>query len=94
LGKDAKHRSSGACQKKGSTYACRAKEAFAADESSLGGKKESRRKTKSLDAEKGRAYTCRPKETFRANESALGGPKKRWLEISSRNRYQTSGGCW
>jgi hypothetical protein len=60
LGKDAKHGSSGACQKKGSTYACRAKEAFAADESSLGGKKESRRNEKGPSEEKRRTYRRRP----------------------------------
>ena len=70
-------------KKKRSAYTGRPKEAFPVNESSLGGKKESRRKTKSLDAEKGRAYTCRPKETFRANESALGSQKESRLEIAT-----------
>jgi hypothetical protein len=83
LGKDAKHRSSGACQKKGSTYACRAKEAFAADESSLGGKKESRRNEKGPSEEKRRTYSSRPKETFRPDEGAVGSEKKRWREVTT-----------
>jgi len=46
LGKDAKRGSSDARQKKGSIDARREKEAFAVDESSLGGKKEGRRNEK------------------------------------------------
>jgi hypothetical protein len=53
----------------------------------VGGKKKSRRKTKSLKPEKGRAYTCRPKKTFRVNESSLGSQKKSRLEISNCGRY-------
>jgi hypothetical protein len=83
LGKDAKHGSSAACQRKRSTYACRAKEALAADESSLGGKKESRRHEKGPSEEKGRTYSCRPKETFRPDEGALGSEKKRWREVAA-----------
>jgi hypothetical protein len=56
----------------------------------VGGKKKSRRKTKSRESEKGRAYTCRQKETFRANESALGGQKESRREIINRGRYQRS----
>ena len=74
--------------RKRAAYTGRPKEAFPANESSLGGKKESRRKTKSLEPEKGRAYTCRPKETFRANESSLGSQKESRLEISNCGRYQ------
>jgi hypothetical protein len=48
LGKNAKHGGGSTYQKKGSTDASRAKEAFAADESSLGSKKESRRNEKDL----------------------------------------------
>jgi hypothetical protein len=48
LGENAKHGSNSASQKKGSTNGRRTKEAFAADESSLGGKKESRRSEKDL----------------------------------------------
>jgi hypothetical protein len=48
LGKNAKHGGSSASQKKRSTDARRAKEAFAADESSLGSKKEGRRNEKGL----------------------------------------------
>jgi hypothetical protein len=88
LGKNARHCRSSSCQEKRSAHTSRPKEAFPANESALGGKKEGRRKTKSLDAEKGRAYTCRPKETFRANESALGSQKKSWREISNCGRYQ------
>jgi hypothetical protein len=61
----------------------------------LGGKKESRRKTKSFEPEKGRAYSCRPKEAFRTNESALGSQKESRLEISKCGRYQhPADGCW
>src|SRR5205814_1852528 len=64
------------------------KEAFPANESSLGSQKESRRKTKSLEPEKGRAYTGRPKETLRVNESSLGSQKESRFEISNCGRYQ------
>ena len=87
-GEALEHSSSSSCERKRSAYTGRPKEAFPVNESSLGGKKESRRKTKSLDAEKGRAYTCRPKETFRANESALGSQKESRLEISNCSRSQ------
>jgi hypothetical protein len=79
--------SSSARQEKRSAYGCRPKEAFPANESSLGGKKESRRKTKSFEPEKGRAYSCRPKETFRTNEGALGSQKES-RQISNCGRYQ------
>jgi hypothetical protein len=46
LGKNPKHGGGGAYQKNGSTNASRAKETFAADESSLGSKKKSRRNEK------------------------------------------------
>jgi hypothetical protein len=60
----------------------------------LGGKKESRRKTKSVEPEKGRAYTCRAKKTLRANESALGSQKESF-EISNCGRYQHPANvCW
>jgi len=72
LGKDAGHGSSSACQKKGATDARRATEAFAANESSLGGKKESRRNEKGLISEERHTYSCRPKETVRLDEGALG----------------------
>jgi len=83
LGKDAKRGSSSASQKKGSIDACRAKEAFATDESSLGGKKENRRKEKGHSEEKRRTYTCWPKETFRPDESALGSKKKSRREVAA-----------
>jgi hypothetical protein len=85
LGKDARHwRSScSSCPEKRSAHTGGPKEAFPANESSLGGKKESRRKTKSVEGEKGCAYSCRPKETFRAYESALGGEKESRLEIAT-----------
>jgi hypothetical protein len=96
LGTDARHwNTSSSRQEKRSAYACRPKEAFPANESSLGGKKESRRKAKSFEPEKGRAYSCRPKETFRTNESALGSQKESRLEISNRGHYQhPADGCW
>jgi hypothetical protein len=60
----------------------------------LGGKKESRRKTKSFEPEKGRAYACRPEETFRIDEGALGSQKES-RQISNCGRYQHPvGGCW
>jgi hypothetical protein len=91
LGKDAKHWRSSACQKKRSTDARRAKEAFAADESSLGGKKESRRSEKGLGSEKRHTYTCRPKETLRVDEGALGSEKKGRLEIATAIEPSS---CW
>jgi hypothetical protein len=48
LGKNPKHGGGGAYQKNGSTNASRAKETFAADESSLGSKKKSRRNEKAI----------------------------------------------
>jgi hypothetical protein len=88
LGKDARYwrssfvtsaegTSGGSCRQKRSAHTGGSKEAFTADESSLGGKKESRRKRKILWAEEGSAYTCRPKKTLPADESALGGQKER-----------------
>jgi hypothetical protein len=87
LGKDARHGRSSSCREKRSAHTGRPKEAFSANEGSLGGKKESRRKTKNLETEKGCTYTCRSKKAFRANESAVGSQKKR-CEISNRCRYQ------
>ena len=60
MGKDAKRGSSDARQKKGSIDARREKEAFAVDESSLGGKKEGRRNEKGPSEEKRRTYSRRP----------------------------------
>jgi hypothetical protein len=91
LGKDAKHGSSSACQKKGSTDAGRAKEAFTADESSLGGKKESRRNEKGLSEEKRHTYTCGPKETLRPDEGALGSEKKSRRKIATAIEPSS---CW
>jgi hypothetical protein len=81
LGKDARYWRSSSCGQKRSAHTGGPKEAFTADESSLGGKKESRRKRKILWAEERCAYTCRPKKTLRADESALGSQKKRRREI-------------
>jgi hypothetical protein len=85
LGKDARHWSSSSCREKRSTHTGRPKEAFTANESSLGGKKEGRRETKNIEAEKGCAYTCRPKATFRVNESAVGSQKESRREIAMRS---------
>ena len=95
MGKDAKRGSSNACRKKGSTDARRAKEAFAADESSLGSKKEGRRNEKGLSQEERRSYTCRPKKTLRVDEGALGSEKKRReiataIEPSSCSREESN----
>ena len=91
MGKDAKHGSSSACQKKGSTNARWAKEAFAAYESSLGGKKESRRNQNGRYSEERHTYTGRSKETLRLNEGALGSEKKRRREITTA--IDPSKGC-
>jgi hypothetical protein len=77
LGKDARYWRSSSRGQKRSADTGGPKEAFTADESSLGGKKESRRKGKILWAEERCAYTCRPKKTLRADESSLGSQKKR-----------------
>jgi len=79
LGKDARYWRSSSCRQKRSAHTGGPKEAFTADESSLGGKKESRRKI--LRAEERCAYTCRPKKTLPADESAVGCQKKRRREI-------------
>jgi len=83
LGKDARYWRSGSCRQKRSAHTGGPTEAFTADESSLGGKKESSRKRKILWAEERCAYTCRPKKTLRADESALGSQKERRLEITA-----------
>jgi hypothetical protein len=83
LGKEARHYNSSSCYGQRSAYTGRPKEAFPANESALGGKKESRRKTKSFYSETGCANTGRAKETFRADESALGSQKESQLEISN-----------
>jgi hypothetical protein len=77
LGKDARYWRSSSRGQKRSAHTGGPKEAFTADESSLGGKKESRRKGKILWAEERCAYTCRPKKTLPADESALGSQKER-----------------
>jgi len=77
LGKDARYWRSSSCRQKRSAHTGGPKEAFTADESSLGGKKESRRKGKILRAEERCAYTCRPKKTLPADESAVGCQKER-----------------
>jgi hypothetical protein len=75
--------SGGTCRQKRSAHTGGPKEAFTADESSLGGKKKSRRKGEILWAEERCAYTCRPKKTLRADESALGSQKERRREITT-----------
>src|SRR5436309_7090470 len=87
MGKETRHGRSSYCQQKRSAHTGWPKEAFPANESSLGGKTESRRNTKSLESEKRRAYTCRPKEAFRANEGALGSQKESRRQISRCGRY-------
>ena len=70
-------------QAKRSAHTGRPKEAFSIDESSLGGKTESRRNTKSLCSKKRRAYSCRPKEAFGADEGSLGSEKENRREIAT-----------
>jgi hypothetical protein len=82
LGKDERHRRSGSRQKKRSAHARRAKEAFSVNESSLGGKKEGSRNTKTFGTEKRHTYTCRSKEAFRADEGALGSEKEIRVEVA------------
>ena len=83
MGEDERHGRSSACQEKGSAHARRAKEAFAADESSLGGKKESRRNEKGPGSKERYTYTCWPKETLGIDEGALGSDKERRREIGT-----------
>jgi len=60
----------------------------------LGGKKESRRKTKSFEPEKGCPYSCRQEETFGTDEGALGSQKEN-RQISNCGGYQhPADGCW
>jgi hypothetical protein len=81
LGKDARYWRSSSRGQKRSAHTGGPKEAFTADESSLGGKKESRRTGKILRAEERCADTCRPTKTLRADESSLGSQKKRRRQI-------------
>jgi len=83
LGEDERHGRSSACQEKGSTHARRAKEAFAANEGSLGGKKKSGRNEKGLGPEERRTYTCRSKKTLGVDEGALGSEKESRREIAT-----------
>src|SRR5262249_39892169 len=75
----------------GATDARRATEAFAANESSLGCKKESRRNEKGLISEERHTYSCRPKETLRLDEGALGSEKKSRREIAPTIEPSTCG---
>jgi hypothetical protein len=95
LGKNAKHGAGGGYEKKGSTDASRAKEAFAADESSLGSKKKSWRNEKAISQQERLPYTCRPEKTLRVNEGALGSETKRReiataIEPSSCSREESN----
>jgi hypothetical protein len=95
LGKNAKHGGGGAYEKKGSTDASRAKEAFAADESSLGSKKKSRGDEKAISQQERLPHTCRPEKTLRVDEGALGSETKRReiataIEPSSCSREESN----
>ena len=63
----------------------------AADESSLGGKKESRRNEKGFSSEERHTYACRPKETLRVDEGALGSEKKGRRKIAT---VIVPSSCW
>jgi hypothetical protein len=76
LGEDERHRRSSACQEKRSAHARRAKEAFPVNESSLGGKKKSRRNEKGSASQERHTYRCRSKKTLGVDESSLGSEKK------------------
>jgi hypothetical protein len=86
LGKDARHGSSSSFEAKRAAHTGRPKEAFSINESSLGGKTESRRHTKSLCSKKRRPYSGRPKKAFRTDEGSLGGKKKRLREVAPGSR--------
>ena len=91
MGEDEGRGRSVSCPKKGSADAGRSKEAFAVNESSLGGKKESRGAEKAFGSEKRHTYACRSKETFRVDESALGGEKESRREIATAIGPRS---CW
>jgi hypothetical protein len=86
LGKDARHGRSSSFEAKRAAHAGRPKEAFSINESSLGGKTESRSLTKSLYSKKRRPYSCRPKKAFGTDEGSMGGEKERLREIASASR--------
>jgi hypothetical protein len=83
LGENEEAGRSSSCQEKGSTHARRPKEAFAANEGALGGKKESWRSSKSFNPEERHANGRWPKEAFRPNEGALGREAESWREIAT-----------
>ena len=86
MGKDARHGRSACFEAKRAAHAGRPKEAFSINESSLGGKKESRRNAKNLGSKKRQAYTGRPKEAFGADEGPLGSEKESRREIAAGSR--------
>jgi len=82
LGEDARSRNTGSVEAKRAAHAGRSKEAFSINESSLGGKTERTRHTKSPRSKKRRPHSCRPEKAFGTDESPLGGEKESW-EIAS-----------
>jgi hypothetical protein len=91
LGKNPKHGSSSASRNERPTDSRGTKETFAADESSLGGKKESRRDEKGLNQQERHTYSCRPKKALRADEGTLGSKKKGQREIAAAVELSS---CW
>jgi hypothetical protein len=83
LGKDARHGRSNSFEGKRAAHTGRSKEAFSINESSLGGKTESRRDTKSLCSKKRRPYSRRPKKAFGIDEGSVGSEKEILREIAS-----------
>jgi hypothetical protein len=76
LGKTKGRNNSDSCEEKGHTHASGAKKALPVNESSLGSKKESRRRKEGSCEEKGHTHGRRPKKAVRANESAVGSQKE------------------
>ena len=76
MGKDARYGSPSSVEAKRATHAGRSKEAFSINESSLGGKTERTRHTKSPRSKERRSHSCRPKKAFGTDEGPLGGEKE------------------
>jgi hypothetical protein len=86
LGKEARHGRSSSFEAKRATDTGRSKEALSINESSLGGKTESRRHAKILCSKERRPYSCRPKKAFGTDEGSLGSEKESRREIANGSR--------
>jgi hypothetical protein len=78
LGKEAWHGRSSSLEAKRAADTGRPKEAFSTNESSLGGKTENRRHTKSVFSKERRPYSCRSKKAFGTDEGSMGSEKEGW----------------